>query len=115
MITKEKFKELIGKIQEYNKFIDKLYDEFKIDAYDCRYTDYPAVFFDELIKGLFGTEGLDLVSWWLFEEVDHKIYQNEEVRGKYFYSDEEAEGEVVEDVNDVDDLYDYLVETYRND
>ena len=68
-MTREKFKEMIYKIEEYNDFVDELY-KLKIDIYNCKYTDYAGIFFDELMKSEFGEDGLDLVSWWLYEDVD---------------------------------------------
>ena len=107
MMTREKFKEMIYNIEEYNDFVDELY-KLKIDIYNCKYTDYAGIFFAELMKSEFGEEGLDLVSWWLYEDVDHKIYAaNQE--------DEMLHGEVIADLNNIDDLYDYLTKGVRDE
>ena len=102
MMTREKFKEMIYNIEEYNDFIDELY-KLKIDIYSCRYTDYAGIFFDELMKSEFGEEGLDLVSWWLYEDVDHVLYEDE------------SESKEVIDLNNIDDLYDYLTKGGRDE
>ena len=107
MMTREKFKEMIYNIEEYNDFVDELY-KLKIDIYNCKYTEYAGIFFDELMKSEFGEEGLDLVSWWLYEDVDHKIYAaNQE--------EEMLHGEVIADLNNIDDLYDYLTNGGRDE
>jgi hypothetical protein len=60
----------------------------------------------------FGDDGLDLISWWMYEDADHKIYAESQ-------EEEMAHGEVIADLNDIDDLYVYLTEggrdTERND
>lgn len=100
-MTREKFKEMVYNIEEYNDFVDELY-KLKIDIYNCKYTDYAGIFFDELMKSEFGEEGLDLISWWLYEDVDHLIYDG---------VDKER---VIADLNNIDDLYDYLTEGGRD-
>lgn len=102
MMTREKFKEMIYNIEEYNDFVDELY-KLKIDIYNCKYTEYAGIFFDELMKSEFGEEGLDLVSWWLYEDVDHVLYEDE------------SESKEAIDLNNIDDLYDYLTKGGRDE
>ena len=107
MITREKFKDLIYKMQETNEFYDKLY-ELGIDTINCKYLENSGIFFDEMMRSYFGDDGLDLISWWLYEDVDHKIYAaNQE--------EEMLHGEVIADLNNIDDLYDYLAEGGRDE
>ena len=113
MLTKERFKELVYMMQESNELYDKLYD-LGIDAIECKYLEYPGVFFDELMKSEFGIEGLDTISWWLYEDVDHKIYEPTDKKEEFYELGEEIEGEVIADLNQIDDLYDYLV-NFRKD
>ena len=106
-MTREKFKEMVYNIEEYNDFVEELY-KLKIDVYNCKYTDYAGIFFDELMKSEFGEDGLDLITWWLYEDVDHKIYAaNQE--------EEMLHGEVIADLNNIDDLYDYLTKGGRDE
>lgn len=114
MMTREKFKEMIYNIEEYNDFVDELY-KLKIDIYNCKYTEYAGIFFDELMKSEFGEDGLDLISWWLYEEVDHKIYETEDGQKEWYYSPEKIEGEVIADLTNIDDLYDYLTKGGRDE
>ena len=114
MMTKEKFKDLMYKMQEINEFEDKLYD-MKIDIFDCKLVEYPAVFFDELMRSEFGEDGLDLISWWLYEDVDHKIYESDDNAPEWFWSDEKIDRKVIADLNNIDDLYDYLAKGGRDE
>jgi hypothetical protein len=111
MMTKKKFKELVRMMLEHNEFYDKLYD-LGIDTINCKYSGIAGLFFDELMAKEFGDDGLDLISWWMYEDVDHKIYAESQ-------EEEMAHGEVIADLNDIDDLYVYLTEggrdTERND
>lgn len=97
MIEKERFKELMYGMLEFNEIYDKFYD-IGIDVINCKYLDYAGMFFDELMRREFGENGLDLISWWLYEDVDHCIY------------DADDENKVIADLNNIDNLYDYLAE-----
>ncbi len=106
MMTKERFKDLVYMMLEHNELYDKLYD-LGIDTINCKYLETAGVFFDELMRTEFGVDGADLVSWWMYEDVDHKIYaanQEEEI----------LHGEVIADLNNIDDLYTYLTEGGRD-
>ena len=107
MMTKERFKDLVYMMLEHNEFYDKLYD-LGIDTINCKYLETAGVFFDELMKTEFGVDGADLVSWWMYEDVDHKIYAaNQEEEMLY--------GEVIADLNNSEDLYDYLARGGRDE
>jgi len=101
MITREKFKDLVYKMLGINEFYDKLY-ELGIDITECKYMDAAGIFFDELMIHEFGEDGMDLISWWLYEDVDHVLYEDE------------SEGKPVADLNNIDDLYTYLTEGGRD-
>ena len=113
MMTKERFKDLVYKMLEHNEFYDKLYD-LGIDAINCKYLEFAGIFFDELMRNEFGEDGLDLISWWLYEDVDHKLYAPCVEQREYYYPGEEIHGEVIADLNNIDDLYDYLAEGGRD-
>lgn len=113
MMTREKFRELIYNLEEYNDFIDELY-KLNIDVYECKYVDYAGIFFDELMKSEFGEDGLGLISWWLYEDVDHKIYESTDETKEWYYPEEEIHGNVIADLNNIDDLYDYLTKGGRD-
>lgn len=86
---------------EHNEFYHKLYD-LGIDAINCKYLETAGVFFDELMKKEFGEDGLDLVTWWMYEDVDHVLY------------DSHDEAKVIANLNNIDDLYLYLAEGGRD-
>ncbi len=86
---------------EHSEFYDKLYD-LGIDTVNCRYMEFAGVFFDELMKKEFGEDGLDLITWWMYEEVDHVLY------------DSHDEAKVIADLNNIDNLYHYLAEGGRD-
>ena len=109
MMTRERFKEVVNMMLEHNELYDKLYD-LGIDTINCRYMETAGIFFDELMKSEFGIDGADLVSWWMYEDVDHKIYESTDEAKEWRYPGEEVHGEVIADLNDIDDLYSYLAE-----
>lgn len=100
MMNKEKFKEMIYLIQEHDDLYDKLND-LGIDIINCKDAGIANVFFDEMMISEFGESGFDLIAWWLYEDVDHKIYA-------------ENGEDVIADLNNVDDLYRYLTEGGRD-
>lgn len=109
MMTKERFKDLVYMMLEHNEFHDKLYD-LGIDTINCKYLETAGLFFDELMKTEFGEDGADLISWWMYEDVDHKLYESIDEGNGWYYPGEEIHGKVITDLNSIDDLYDYLAE-----
>ena len=101
MMTREKFKDLVYQMLEHTEFYDKLY-ELGIDTINCKYMETAGVMFDTLMQEVFGEDGADLISWWMYEDVDHLIYADE------------SENKVIADLNNIDDLYDYLTEGGRD-
>ena len=114
MMTRGRFKDLVYMMLEHNEFYDKLYD-LGIDTINCRYMETAGIFFDELMKSEFGIDGADLVSWWMYEDVDHKIYTPAGEGKEWCYPGDEVHGEVIADLNDIDDLYSYLTEGGRDE
>ena len=103
MITRERFKDLVYKMLGVNELYDKLY-ELGIDITNCKYLDAAGTFFDELMIHEFGDDGMDLISWWMYDDVDHVLYGDESWN----------KNEVVADLNNIDDLYTYLTEGGRD-
>jgi hypothetical protein len=113
MVTKEKFIEFITSYQEFEKDVDR---------FDMAITgkSYPTILYesdwdmavgkmlDAFLSSHFNEAGVDLVYWWLFEDVDHIITQT--VDSDLF----NGESEINYDVESIDDLWDYLVR-YKND
>lgn len=114
MMTKERFKELVYLMEEHNELYDKLGD-LGIDVMNCKEMEIPGLFFDEIMRNEFGEDGLDLIVWWMYEDVDHKIYENTEEMKELYYPGEEIHGRVIADLNNIDDLYDYISQGGRDE
>lgn len=54
-----------------------------------------------LMEKLVTPEGYDLITWWLYEDVDHKLYSVKT-------------DEVLADLNKIEDLVEYIIENYIN-
>lgn len=90
-MDKEIFKE---NVETYKKSVDFLEESsnFGIDLYETPVCLAADAAFDCWLKAILNDEGVDIVYWWLFEDVDKVlIYANEEI--------------VVEDL---ENLYKYL-------
>ena len=106
MITKKEFCEFIKSYQEFQDNIDK---------FDMAITgkNYPTILFetnwyeangkmlDIFLDSHFTEEGCELITWWLFEDLDHIIYETPDLF---------SQGQKVEyDVNNIEDLWNYLI------
>ena len=96
IITKKEFKFLIKAIQKQDKKITKLEDFLSnyVDSYVIFNRDAS----DDIIKFLedYFCDGEDYISWWLYEGVEKKIWENG------------TENEPT-DVSTLDKLYEFLV------
>ena len=106
------FLKAIDKVKKSSEFVDKLY-ELGIDVINCRYMNDEHFFFNKWMEECFGKEGADLIDWWLFESVEKKIYKEGSCSKELYEKDEELDGEVIADLTDIDDLYDYLLVNYK--
>ena len=95
-MTRERFKDFIHKIEAIDELIDKL-SELNIETLDCKEMYYAGEIFSEWLKEDFGEKGEDLVTWWLYEDVEKKIY--------------EPDGKEI-NLENIDDLYSYLEAHY---
>ena len=95
MITFEEFKNQIELKRQFDEKLEELQkvlnsrDLFEIDLVQISYE-----FFDNYIYSHFDEDGVDLIFWWLYESVPKVIYTDET---EY-------------NVEDLQDLWDYLVE-----
>jgi hypothetical protein len=98
MITQEKFKEYIENYQEQMKLDNRISDGLEelcgcYVFFNCEnkiYGDYLEVLAQAM------NDKTDLISWWLFEDVQHKITSKD--------------GKLEWDLKTVDDLYLYLTD-----
>jgi hypothetical protein len=107
MITKEEFIKFIKSYQTFVSGTDRLFEALTGSKYNNVFeTDWGNAvgqMLDTFIESHFTEVGADYVFWWLFEEVDHKIWRTVDpdlFNGK----------SVIEyDVNDIEDLWKYLI------
>ena len=106
MITKKQFIDFITSFKEFEEGINR---------FDCAITgrSYPTILFetdwyeavgkllDIFLDTHFTEEGCEVLTWWLFEDVDHIIYDKPNLF---------SEGKNIEyDINDIEDLWNYLL------
>ena len=110
-MKRKEFMEGIERLKKHDEFIDKLSD-LGIELYENEHYDDVGYFFRKWIEEVFGNEGYDLVEWWLYENVEKKIYKQGTCSKEVYMKGEECDGEVIADLTEMDDLYDYLLVNY---
>lgn len=88
----ETFKLMIDLFQEDMETSSKLYD-LGINTIDFCEGLYSITTL--LLKSYYGTEGYDIIAWWLHDEVDHVLY-------------DDTGTVILNDLNEVEDLWKYL-------
>ena len=66
------FKNCIDKIKKCEKEL-LAFDKLKIDISETEHVDAVGYFVDMLFMEAFGVDGLDIINWWLYEDVEHVI------------------------------------------
>lgn len=94
MISKKEFVKIIENDRTYHAIIDKIEKcgilIYESEPHKCYYT-----LRDILLEQFFNSDGIDLIYWWLYEDVDKVITNNNSTI----------------EINSAEDLYDYLVNT----
>lgn len=94
--TKENFKKYVDLCKKHSKYIDDVYTTLGIDMIYAKSSEVINEF-ETLCEELFFTKnGADLVQWWLWEDVEKKLY------------DAESEEELY-DLTNFDDFWEYLI------
>ena len=75
MMSEELFKGIMNEIINQDKFIDKAYD-IGIDFIDNPYVAASDKITAYLLKAYFTEKGIDLITWWLYEDVEKEITIN---------------------------------------
>lgn len=108
MITKEEFVKFIQSYIEFQESVDKF--DMAITGknhpsilFETKWYDAVGKMLDSFLDSHFTEEGVDLICWWLFEDVNHIIYSK--IDNDLFDSEKEVEI----DVNHIEDLYNYLI------
>ena len=96
MITKKQFKFLMKAIQKQNKKMSRL--EKFLSNYSDSYIVFNRDASDDIIDFLedYFCNGEDYISWWLFEDVEKKVWEN-------------GLEEEPTDISTLDKFYDFLV------
>lgn len=101
MLKRETFVSAIGKIKQHEAIMDKMRAILREFGDFAPSLDFGSLHLEALLavlKDAMNDEG-DYISWWLYEDLDHTITWTQ---GDY---------ECSRDLNDVNALYDYLIET----
>lgn len=67
-MTKEGFIKLIENAQNYNKELDKWHD-FGIDLFELPISELGWNFFDTILQELFTDEGIEWITWWVYDRI----------------------------------------------
>ncbi len=95
MITKGEFVKIIENDRTYHDITDKI-EKFGISFYESDLDKCYYNLFNLVLEQYFNEDGIDLIYWWLYEDVDKTIISED--------------GSKIE-LNSARDLYDYLVNT----
>lgn len=108
MISKELFVKYLEQFQRFNTAFERIEEalmgrKYSSNLYESDWCDSVGAMLDLFLKSHFTKDGRDLIYWWLFEDVDHIIWQT--VDPDLFH----GKSEIEYNVNNIEDLYDYLV------
>lgn len=108
MITKEIFFEFINSIKTFEAAIERMEEAISGKKYGSNlinsdwYESYGKLS-DLFLESHFTENGMDLIYWWLYDDVDHIIYES--VDEDLF----EKKKDVEHDVNNIEDLWNYMI------
>lgn len=94
MITTDEFNKIVTAYKEFCDRLNTLAD-LGVDLYDGPISNATDTLFENWVDSILTDEGGDIIYWWMFDDVEKKIYNKE--------------GDVENDVEDITDLYDYLL------
>ena len=94
MISKEVFIDCIKSYERGLEFLRNM-DKMGLDLYETPLCYASDTVFDMWLKVITDEEGSDLIYWWLFEDVEKKIYEDDKV---------------IADLKDEEALYIYMKE-----
>ena len=95
-MTRQQFKKCVREVEAVWELSGRLSD-VGIETIDCKELSYASDILAEWIEDSFGPEGKDLVSWWMYEDVEKVVY--------------EEDGSET-NLENIDDLYSYLEKFY---
>ena len=69
MITKEEFIDLILKQQEWSNRVDEVSKALNVPTlFESDWVEYASILFDKTLDFLFNEDGVDDISWWMYEK-----------------------------------------------
>lgn len=71
VITKEQFTDIIIEHKHWNKRIDEVEKALDTMILETDWVSYGATLFEAVLRIFFEKEGIDLISWWLWEKSDN--------------------------------------------
>ena len=108
MINKKEFINFVRSYEIFENGIDRLNVYLKANLWECVWIDVVSRMWDQFMYSHFTEKGSDLINWWKFEDVDHIIWQKTDpdlFNGK---------SEIEYDVNELEDLWNYLIKYKEN-
>lgn len=111
MLDKEIFKKFITSYQKFYSGIERLETAITGNTYDIflMETDWGIAageMLDTFLESHFTDDGIDLVTWWMFEDVDKVIYEKPQ-QLDFFIEEDNKERTVP--VETIDELWNYMV------
>jgi len=100
MITKQILKDCIQLLQqqdEITKRLDLALSDFNSSFTVLETDKYTRQAFDKLLSLYINTDGLDLIGWWMYENVNKIIYNSDKTET---------------DLTDVDSFIEYMIDNY---
>ena len=69
MITKEEFIDLILKQQEWSNRVDEVSEALNVPTlFESDWVEYTSILFTKTLNLLFNEDGVDDISWWMYEK-----------------------------------------------
>jgi alkyl hydroperoxide reductase subunit AhpC len=93
MIGFGEFEEITTSYKAFFNRLEKL-EELGVDLFDGPISQATDTLFDYWTRQVANDEGQDLIYWWMFDDVEKKIYDDN--------------GNMTDDIEDVMDFYNYL-------
>ena len=93
-MIKEEFIKGISTYKKGFEWMDKLADDFNIDLFESALSESADAIFDLWLGSILNNNGVEVVYWWIFEDVEKVIYGDND--------------EVIATLDTEEDLFNYL-------
>jgi hypothetical protein len=107
MITKEEFKNYIESYQIFSNGLERFSEALSgskhgVSIFECDWAEAVGKMLDCFLDSHFTETGVDTITWWMFEDVDHIIVQTV----TDLFNDK---SEIKYNVNNIEDLWNYMI------